>query len=416
MVRTPRAGGGAVAVLALAAIAAAPAYAQLSSIASSRLPISRTAPVTFSADQVEYERDKSLVRATGHVEAWQNGVVLRADEVTFNRQTGEAVARGHVVVIQPDGQVLFADYADLDRSFRNGSFGEPRALLPGNGRLAANGGERSGGLVDELAKAVYSTCNLCAKNPEAPPLWQLRARTATDDEEHQRIEYTDAELQMFGLPVAYLPYFWHASPTAKRESGLLVPSFGVSSHIGAFFAQPYYWVIDDQSDATFTPMLTSEAGPELSLQYRRRFNSGFVDFNASAAYTRGSGQGTVNLRGLFDINDTWRTGFTVERASSANYVNNFHLGSIVGGDPSILPSTVYLEGFGEGAYARLDSKIYQSVNVAIAQDRLPFVLPRFQYSYFGQPDALGGRLSLQTSDFNVLRDQGTSDQRGRANR
>ncbi len=389
-----------------------PAQAQFSAVAGSHLPVSRSAPVTFSADQVEYEREQSLVVAKGHVEAWQNGVVLRADEVTFNRQTGEAVARGHVTLIQPDGQVLFADYADLDRGLRNGTFGAPRALLPQNGRLAANGGQRSGGLVDELSKAVYSTCNLCAQNPTAPPLWQIRARTATDDEEHQRIEYTDAELQMFGVPVAYLPYFWHASPTAKRESGLLVPSFGVSSHIGAFLAQPYYWVLDDQSDATFTPMITSRGGPELSLEYRRRFNSGFINFDASTAYTLGQPQGTVNLRGQFNINDTWRTGFTIERASSATYVTNFHLGSIVGGDPSVLPSTVYAEGFGEGAYARVDTRIYQSVNTAIAQSRLPFVLPRFQYSYFGRPDSWGGRLSIDTSAFNVLRNTGTSTQRG----
>ncbi len=403
---------GALLVAAVLAVGAgAPARAQLAAAAGSHLPLSNQAPVTFSADQVEYERDRSLVLAKGHVEAWQNGVVLRADEVTFNRQTGEAVARGHVTLIEPDGQVLFADSAHLDRGLRNGTFDDPRALLPGNGRFAANGGRRTEGLINELAKAVYSTCNLCAKDPTAPPLWQLRARTATDDEEHQRIEYTDAELQMFGLPVAYFPYFWHASPSAKRESGLLVPSFGVSSHIGGFFAQPYYWVIDDQSDATFTPMITSRAGPELSLEYRRRFNAGFLQAEASAAYTLGAPEGTVNLRGQFDIDQTWRTGFTIERASSATYVSNFHLGSILGGDPSVLPSTVYVEGFGEGAFARLDSRIYQSVNTAVAQSQLPFVLPRFQYSYFGQPDAWGGRLSIDTGAYNVLRQVGTSDQR-----
>ncbi|HEY5302209.1 MAG TPA: LPS assembly protein LptD [Acetobacteraceae bacterium] len=403
--------GGAALALGAALLAMPAARAQLPSLGGASLPVSRTAPVTFSADQVQYERDKSLVIAKGHVEAWQNGVVLRADEVTFNRQTGEAVARGHITLIQPDGQVMFADYADLDRGFHNGTFGDPRALLPQNGRLAANGGVRTNGLIDELSKAVYSTCNLCAKNPTAPPLWQIRARTAVDDEEHQRIEYTDAELQMFGIPVAYFPYFFHASPSAKRESGLLVPTFGVSSHLGAFFAQPYYWVIDPQSDATFTPMITSKAGVELSLGYRRRFNAGFINLQASTAYTQGNPEGTIDVRGQFNLNDTWRSGFSVERTSSATYVTNFKLGSIVGGDPSVLPSTLYTEGFGEGAFARIETRIYQSVNTAISQNKIPFVLPRAQYSYFGQPDAWGGRLSIDTSAYNVLRQAGTSGQR-----
>ena len=39
------------------------------------------------------------------------------------------------------------------------------------------------------------------------------------------------------------------------------------------------------------------------------------------------------------------------------------------------------------------------------------MLPRFEYSYMGQIDPLGGRLSLDTQNFNVLRDQGTNTQR-----
>ena len=35
----------------------------------------------------------------------------------------------------------------------------------------------------------------------------------------------------------------------------------------------------------------------------------------------------------------------------------------------------------------------------------------YQYSYFGQPDALGGRFSLDTGDFNVMRTDGTNTRR-----
>ncbi|MDQ2802945.1 MAG: LPS assembly protein LptD, partial [Pseudomonadota bacterium] len=392
-------------------VVAAPAGAQPSALIAGRSGLNNKQPITFGADQVDYQREKNLVIAKGHVEAWQNGVVLHADEIEFNRQTGTSVARGHVVLMQPDGQVLFADTADLDRGLRNGVFGEPSALLPQNGRFAAGGARRTGGQVDDLARVVYSTCNLCAKNPSEPPLWQVRARNAVDDEEHQRIEYTDAELQVFGLPVAYLPYFWHASPSAKRQSGLLVPTFGINSHIGAFFAQPYYWVIDDRSDATFTPMITSSAGPEVNLEYRRRFNSGFLDLEASAGYLNRQPQGTVYLHGQFNLNDQWRYGFSINRASSPQYVTDFHLGSLLGGDPNVLASNIYLEGFGEGAYSRLDTKFYQGLNQTIVNSKLPLVFPRYQYSYVGLPDALGGTLSVDTGAFNVLREDGTSTQR-----
>lgn len=375
-------------------------------------PINRNAPVTFRADQVEYQQNQQLVSATGHVEAWQDGRVLRADQVTFNRRTGIAIARGHVTVIEPDGQVLYADAAELTQNMRDGILNAIRARLPQNGRLAANGGRRTGGVLNSLSKVVYSTCNLCKKNPTRPPLWQIHASNATEDSEHKRIEYSNAEMQIFGLPVAWFPYFWTAEPSTSRASGFLFPSMGYSSHIGGFFALPYYWVIDDQSDATFTPMLTTKAGPDLDVEYRRRFNAGYITLNGSAGYYQNAPQGTIFAKGQFDLNDEWRAGFNLNRASSANYVNDFHLGHDLGSDPSLLTSDIYLEGFGQGAYSRIDTHFYQSLTTSITDSQLPVVLPRYEYSYFGQPDALGGRLTIDTQDFNVLRYDGTTDQRG----
>ena len=69
------------------------ARAQLSELAntSSHQPASRDQPVTFTADSVEYDRENSLVIAQGHVEAWQSDNVLRADRITFDRNTGAGV-------------------------------------------------------------------------------------------------------------------------------------------------------------------------------------------------------------------------------------------------------------------------------------------------------------------------------------
>jgi LPS-assembly protein len=374
-------------------------------------PAARNQPVTFTADQVEYDRDNALVIAEGHVEAWQNDHVLRADRVTFDRNTGVAAAKGNVVLLEPDGQVLFADYAELTQDMNSGVMRDMRAILAENGRLAANGVRRTEGQINELSRVVYSTCNLCAKDPTNPPLWQIRALSAVQDLEHKKIEYEDAVLEMYGIPIGYLPYFWHPDPSVKRASGLLIPSMGASSNIGAFFAQPYYWVIDDQSDATFTPMITSRAGPQLSIEYRRRFNSGSVTVDGSVGYLDDSVQGTIYTKGQFSINDTWRWGFNIARASSADYVRDFHLGQQLGSDPSLLASQVYGEGFGEGAYARFDVRFYQSTNTAIVSSNLPLVLPRFEYSYFGQVDDLGGRLSIDTGAFNVLRSTGTDTRR-----
>ena len=413
-------------LLALLLLPAGLARAQLGaltgSLSNNPQPSSRE-PVTFRADQVQYDRTNNLVIATGHVEAWQNGHVLRADKVVFDRTTGTAAATGHVVLMETDGEVMFADYAELSQDMKDGVLKDMRALLAENGKLAANGARRTGGEINELSRVVYSPCNLCKKDPTRPPLWQITAYSGVQDLEHKRDEYYDAELQMFGLPVAWFPYISAPDPSVRRASGLLMPSFGSSSDLGVFFAQPYYWVLDDQSDATFIPVLTSEAGTQAMLQYRRRFNDGYFLMDDTIGYfidhpvngvpptTQDSLEGTIAATGQFDYNDTWRWGFDLNRASSSDYVRDFHFGNGFNLDPNLLTSDIYGEGFGEGAYARLDTRFYQGVSNAIVDSELPVVLPRFQYSYFGQPDALGGRFSLDTNDFNVMRADGTNTQR-----
>ena len=400
----------------VAGLATAPARAQLSNLAnaaSGGKTASSSDPVTFTADEVEYDRENALVIARGRVEAWQNDRVLRADRITFDRNSGVAAAHGNVAFMEPDGQVMFADYAEMSRNMRDGVMKEIRALLPENGRLAATGARRTDGQINELARVVYSTCDLCPKDPTRAPLWQIQAASAVQDLEHKTIEYHDATLRMFGIPVAYAPYFWHPDPSVKRASGILPPAMGAGSRIGAFYSQPYFWVIDDQSDATIRPTITTRSGPDLNVEYRRRFNNGYIIVNPSVGYTDNAIQGAIATRGQFNIDDTWRWGFDINRASSVNYLLNFNRAASFAGNLNLLNSQVFVEGFGQGAYARVDAKAYQSLNNASPSSKLPIVLPRAQYSYFGLPDRLGGRTMVSMDAFNVMRSDGTTTRRAR---
>ena len=185
-------------------------------------PISRNEPVTFRADTVSYDSKAGLVTWTGHVEIWQNDHVLRADKVTFDRNTNVAAASGHVAIVEPDGEVLFSSYAELTQGMRQGVMSNMRSLLSANGKLAANGARRTDGKVNDLSRAVYTACKVCAQHPERPAFWELRAYDATDDLEHKRLEYRDVYLDMFGVPVGYLPFFSTPDPSVRRQSGFLL--------------------------------------------------------------------------------------------------------------------------------------------------------------------------------------------------
>ena len=382
------------------------AAAQLGSViggSKQSTPLDRGQPVAFTADDFVYDRTSGIVTATGHVEAWQNDHVLRADKVTFDRNTNVAAATGNVVIVEPDGQVLFSDYAELTQGMREGVLKGMRTLLAENGKLVANGARRTDGKLNELTHAVYTTCDLCKTDPSRPPLWQLRAYTARQDLENHKIEYEDATLDLFGIPIGYLPYFSHPDPSVRRASGFLVPAFGQSSHIGQFLSVPYYWAIDEQQDVTIEPEITTGSGEQIqrpvpSPVQQRHGGGGRRVCDRPGA----SPNAYIFTKGTFSYDDTWRYGFNINRASSSTYLRDFKVQNY----SSVLTSSAFIEGFGVGAYSKLDAIAYQGLATTINQSRLPYVLPRYEYSFYSEP-IFGGRFRFDTTDFNVVREQGT---------
>ncbi|MDI2112369.1 LPS-assembly protein LptD [Commensalibacter nepenthis] len=398
---------------------------------SSGAPFSEKDPITFQADNVSYNSKTGEVTWAGDVHIWQNDHVLRADKVTYNRTTNIATASGNVSMVEPDGEILFTQHVQLGENMREGVMDQVYALLADNGKLAANGARRTGGKVHDFSRSVYTSCPICEKNPKKAPFWQLRSYQAIRDMENQRIDFSDTFIDFFGIPVFYMPFFSIVDPSVKRQSGFLIPSINFNSkYIGAYTTIPYYWAMNQWSDLTLSPLFATKTGPQLSAVYRARFNQGMLRVEGGVAddtankhdwtnawgdkvKSNGHGaQGYLFLKTEWALNENWRYGANINIATSADYMRDYRIN---GYGQDTLNSNLYLEGFGEGAYSKVTMQGYQGLNRGVINDSdLPFVLPRYTYSYFGQPDALGGRFSFDTTNFVVYRPTGTNDQRGQA--
>lgn len=373
----------------------------------------RDAPVTFTADEVQYDQNAALVVARGRVEAFQGSRVLRADELTYNRNTGVATARGNVQLIEADGQVFFAESAVLENQMRDGVLEGLRGYLLQNGRIAATGARRTDGSIFDLSRVVYSVCDPCKDDPLAPPIWQLRARTATLDRTEQQVRYRGASLDMAGVPVIWLPYFQHPDGSAARQSGFLSPSFGITKYLGGFIETPYYWAIDGSQELVLRPTIATSTAPNLGVDYRRRFNNGEVEVLSSIGHLDGSDgteegfAGHIFAKGRFALDETWRAGFDANRASSEQYLRIYRYGS-----QRVLPTTVFTEGFwGSEGFARFDGRAYQGLRSTDDISRIPLVLPNIYADWESPEDSLGGRFTVDTWNFAVFRGTGTSTRR-----
>jgi LPS-assembly protein len=390
----------------LLALLAAPVAAQTPQVSNE--------PVAFTADEVEYDRERGLVIARGRVEAWQNDRVLRADTFTYDRNTGITTAEGNVQLIEADGQVLFADRVELKDRFRDGVLEGFRGLLAANARVAANGARRSGATVHELSRVVYSSCDLCRDDPTAPPLWQLQARRAVQDKDEQRIQYRDATVRFAGIPVLYTPYLSHPDPATPRASGFLFPTFGLTRFLGSFVSTPYFWAIDGTSDLTVSPTLSTRQLPNVGFEYRKLFNNGQILASGSVGGLNGTdtqGQkevaGHIFARGRFNLDENWRTGFDLNRASDELYLRTFRYDY-----RRVLTSQVFLEGFwNTETYARADSRAYQGLRTTDDTRLIPFVVPNITIEQAPRERILGGQLTTDANILGLYREVGSLTQR-----
>lgn len=386
--------------LALAAHAVLPGQSHAQS--TEPLPATPTGeevPVLLRADAMSYDRELGNVVANGHVEVSRDGRILLANSLTYNQRDDILTASGNVSLMEADGTVFFADYVELTGDMKNGIVKDIRIILNDGSRIAANGARRTDGTVHEMTKGVYSPCNLCAKDPSRPPLWQVKAVKVTQDNVQHVVSYEDAWLEVKGVPVAYTPYFSHPDPTVKKKTGFLAPSIGSSSDLGTITKVPYFININPSQDVTLTPIYTSEEGPVLSAEYRQHLRDG--KFTATASITEDSQddiRGHIATDGRFNLDDTWRWGFDVNRSTDDTYTRRYHFQSsetLASFQSSqTLVSRVYTEGFRKRNYFSANAYTFQGLQATDDPGATPLVLPMLDFNHLGEPGKFGGRTRL----------------------
>lgn len=368
-------------------------------------------PIGLIADRIEFDNEAGTVTAIGGVEVYYGQRTLTANRIVYNDKTRRIQAEGMITIRDPDGTTVFADEADLDAELRDGLVRGARALLAENAKLSAVEARRTEQRYNQLSKAVYTPCDVCPDSPT--PFWRIRARRIIHDEVDKIVHYESATFEFGGVPAFWLPYFQHPDPTVKRASGILFPRLIISSDLGPSFKIPVFIVIDDSTDVTLTPFLTTRGGQVIELEVRRAFETGTVRFGGSVTNsdydesTFRNGVQTRPIRGhvetdaLFRFGDRWTWGWDVIFASDDDYLSDFALNS-----SDRLESELFLRRYAEESYVDVAGVYFQSFRDNEPVGNIPFAAPVFEARYEFDEDATGGRLSGFTSGHVLQRNSG----------
>jgi LPS-assembly protein len=346
-------------------------------------------PSLLTADEVTYDESLGVVVARGNVEISQRQRVLKADTISYNVRTRIVTASGNISLTEPNGDIVFAEYVQLTDDLAEGFIQGVSALLVDDSRLAAARGYRQGDRQMTFERGVFSPCALCRDDPTRAPLWQIKAAEITHDQAEQTIEYRDARMEIFGVPIAYTPYFEHPDPTVERKQGFLTPSYISSDTIGYGLRIPYYWPIGLDKNFTLTPLITTDRGIILAGNYEQIFESGVLAVEASATYGERDLGNTVKDNefrghlfsyGEFVLNQNWRTDFQVELSTDDTYLRVYEFD-----DHTPLETRGTVEYFEGRRYGYLNSYFFDGQRSNDDDDESPIILPEIGYSFVSEP-------------------------------
>ena len=121
------------------AVVAAPALAQTTAPMSTAPIAEGLQPGAFylEANEVVANDQEKTVTARGDVEVRYQGRTLRAQQVTYNQNTGMVTASGETTLVNPDGSIQYADSITLDDQMRAGIAQGFSTRLAGDVKIAA---------------------------------------------------------------------------------------------------------------------------------------------------------------------------------------------------------------------------------------------------------------------------------------
>jgi LPS-assembly protein len=244
--------------------------------------------------------------------------------------------------------------------------------------------------ITTIKKGVFTSC----KKTDSCTPWSIQADEIIHNKNEKKLTYKNALLRVYDVPVLYFPKFFHPDPTVKRQSGLLQPQINNSNVLGSSVNIPYYHVISDNKDFTFSPTFFDGDLNMFEGEYRQenKNSSLITDFGITTNFTSSYSTKKKNIAhifskfnydfGLDNFNDS-KLDIYLEKMNKDTFLkvfeDNLIKNDIRPKDYNILTSGIdftlnndaYSFKTGLISYEHLDKK---------NSDRYQFILPYYNYS------------------------------------
>lgn len=271
--------------------------------------------------------------------------------------------------------------------------------------------------ITQINKGVFTSCK---KSDSCPP-WSIHSEKIIHDKNKKQLIYKNAFLKIYDVPVLFLPKFFHPDPTVKRQSGILKPEINNSNVLGNSLTAPYYKVISDNKDFTFTPTFFDNNYEMFQTEYRQvnKYSNLITDFAFVNNYKSPSSDNKNSITHFFSKFDTnldfqnFKSSnflISVEKVSNDTYLKIFDQNIQQNPDPTqslkpknsdILSSQIKLSLDHENYNFTTGLESYENLQKT-NNDRYQYILPYYNFNKVLSDDFVNGSIFINSEGTNDL--------------
>ncbi len=378
-------------------------------------------PMYLQGDELIYDSNGEKITALGNVEIVYKNYFLTADKVIYDRSADTLSAAGNVVLRDPSGGITRTERIVLTDDFRDGFVESLSIVSEDETRITARRAVRRDGKVTEFEQGKFTPCR---HDPDKAPLWCISAERVIHNSEDATITYLDAALNIFGVPVAYVPYFQHPDPSVKRKSGFLMPRYTTSEDLGYGAEVPYYFALSPHYDFTLHPLYTSRHGVLWKGTWRQKISYGDIrgsyniklagiDQNFEDLPNQDSSldgwRGSVETRGDISLSSWWNLGWNVIIESDDTFRRFYKIDNVLQTDRV---NSVALTGLSDRNFLQVQGYHFGGLLLNDNDSAESRVHPIVDWDYIVDTPVLGGELSWTVNTLSLSRNLTFQDSNG----
>ncbi len=237
--------------------------------------------IKIYADEIRVDEiNEEIIAAGDAIAINENNIKIKSDKLTYKKSKDHLNANGNIIINDQMNNTFFLDEIKSTDNLNIISGKDVKVRLDDGSRIVGSNFYKNNE-ISSINNAEYTPCNEEEYLIKNCPSWKLKSKKVYHDREKKTIHYDHAQLQLFNVPVLYLPYFSHPDPSVKKRTGFLMPTIQTDNQLGETFSIPFFLNLSSNRDVTFTPNIQTSSNNFYNLDYRHLTDIFELEINSS---------------------------------------------------------------------------------------------------------------------------------------